>query len=205
MQRLLGVISNISYVVSIILYIVTKIFGENFPATRRRGRDVFPVRRAAYIARSSATVATKVAVFDMAVADLTEQLRDPVDVLFGVQLGGGTDINRALAHCQGLIRHPPKTHLNLITDLYEGGDKEQLLARAAQLVESGVNLIVLLALNDAGRPGYDPVIAQHFAALGAPVFACTPDLFPELMATALSRRDVGAWAAQNDIAVVRGE
>lgn len=133
------------------------------------------------------------------------QFRDPVDVLFGVQQRGGTDINRALAHCHGLIRQPGKTHLILITDLYEGGDKEQLLARATQVVDSGVNLIVLLALNDAGRRGYDPTIAQHFAALGVPVFACTPDLFPELMATALSLRDVGSWAAQNDIAVVRGE
>ena len=69
-------------------------------------------------------------------------------------------------------------------------------------MSSGVNLIVLLALNDDGRSAYDPALAQHFAALGAPVFACTPDLFPDLMATALRRGDVGAWAAAVDIAVV---
>jgi hypothetical protein len=147
-------------------------------------------------------IATRVVVFDTVVADLTEQLADPVDVLFGVQLGGGTDINRALAHCQGLIRQPGKAHLILITDLYEGGDRDELLARAAQISESGVNLIVLLALNDEGRSAYDPVIAQHFAPLGVPVFACTPDLFPDLMATALRRADVGARAADQDIATV---
>jgi Mg-chelatase subunit ChlD len=156
----------------------------------------------AAVMASIPAISTRLIVFDTVVADLTEQLADPVDVLFGVQLGGGTDINRALAHCQGLIRQPGKTHLVLITDLYEGGDRDELLARAAQIVDSGVNLIVLLALNDEGRSAYDPMVAQHIAALGAPVFACTPDLFPELMATALRKGDVNAWAAEKDIAAI---
>ena len=156
----------------------------------------------AAVMASIPAISTRLVVFDTVVVDLTEQLSDPVDVLFGVQLGGGTDINRALAHCQGLIRQPTKTHLVLVTDLYEGGDRDELVARAAQLVGSGVNLIVLLALNDEGRSAYDTALAQHFAALGAPVFACTPDLFPDLMATALRKGDVAAWAAAADIAVV---
>ena len=147
---------------------------------------------------------TKLVCFDTAIVDLTEMLEDPVDVLFGVQLGGGTDINRALAYCEGLIRQPMKTHLILISDLAEGGDRDQLLARAASLVESGVNLIALLALSDDGRTWHDEANAKAFAALGCPVFACTPDQFPELMATALRRQDVAAWAAERDIALVRG-
>lgn len=146
---------------------------------------------------------TKLVCFDTSIIDLSEQLADPVEVLFGVQLGGGTDINAALAYCEGLVSQPSKTNLILISDLYEGGNAKELLARAAGLVASGVNLIVLLALSDDGRPAYDQNHAQAFAALGCPVFACTPDQFPDLMATALARQDTSAWAAAQGINLVR--
>jgi hypothetical protein len=158
----------------------------------------------AAVMASIPALATRLVVFDTTVADLTDKLTDPVEVLFGVQLGGGTDINQALAYCQGLIREPAKTHLVLISDLYEGGDRERMFARAAELAASGVNLVALLALNDEGRPAYDDRAAQHFASLGAPVFACTPDRFPDLMAVALGMGDVHAWAAANDIGLARG-
>lgn len=148
---------------------------------------------------------TKLAVFDTVVADLTEDLADPVDVLFGIQLGGGTDINQALAWCQANIADPSQTHLVLVTDLYEGGDAKAMLGRAAALVNSGVNLIVLLALNDDGRPSYDANMAAAFAGLGAPVFACTPDLFPDMMATALKRGDLNAWASSVGIGIARNQ
>ena len=148
---------------------------------------------------------TKLVVFDTAVVDLTEQLADPVEVLFGVQLGGGTDINQALAYCEGILRQPSQAHLILITDLYEGGNQAEMLERAAALIGSGVNLITLLALNDDGKPFYDESLSQQMAALGSPVFACTPDLFPDLMAAALKREDLQAWAAAQDIALVRGD
>jgi hypothetical protein len=114
-----------------------------------------------------------------------------------------TDINAALAYCAGLVTRPAKTHLVLITDLYEGGNAQEMLERAAALIASGVNLIVLLALSDTGRPGYHIEHAQKLAALGCPVFACTPDQFPDLMAHALGRRDLQQWAASRDIALVR--
>ncbi len=148
---------------------------------------------------------TRLVVFDTVVADLTEDLADPVDVLFGIQLGGGTDINQALAWCQNHIDDPSQTHLVLITDLYEGGDAKAMLGRAAALVNSGVNLVVLLALNDDGRPAYSAETAAEIAALGAPVFACTPDLFPEMMAVALKRGDLHAWAAGAGITVARSK
>jgi Mg-chelatase subunit ChlD len=150
-------------------------------------------------------VRTRLVCFDTAVLDLTDELSDPVQVLFGVQLGGGTDINQALAYCAQRIERPPKTHLVLISDLCEGGNREELLSRAAALVRQGVNLIVLLALSDDGRPAYDAKMAEAFAALGAPVFACTPDQFPDLMATALRRDDVHTWASNHDIRTVRPE
>jgi Mg-chelatase subunit ChlD len=150
-------------------------------------------------------VSTKMVVFDTAVVDLTEKLADPVDVLFGTQLGGGTDINQALAYCQGLIRHPQDTILVLISDLYEGGNAKEMLKRVATVVASGVQTICLLALNDEGAPMFDQNHAAAFAGLGIPAFACTPDLFPELMAAAIQRMDIGQWAAARNITTTRGK
>lgn len=144
-------------------------------------------------------VKTKMIVFDTAVADLTEQLTDPVELLFGVQLGGGTDIQLALTYCQQIITRPTDTVMVLITDLFEGGNADKMLKRATELVSAGVQLIVLLALSDDGAPHYDHGNAQYLSNLGVPVFACTPDKFPDLMATALSKQDVAQWAAKEDI------
>lgn len=144
-------------------------------------------------------VRTKMVVFDTAVVDLTEELTDPVELLFGVQLGGGTDIHLALGYCQQIITRPTDTVMVLVTDLFEGGNQEGMRKRAAELVAAGVNLVVLLALNDDGAPGYDHGNAQYLANLGVPVFACTPDKFPDLMAAALSKQDVGQWAAKEEL------
>ncbi|HVV07325.1 MAG TPA: VWA domain-containing protein [Puia sp.] len=144
-------------------------------------------------------IRTKMVVFDTSVADLTEELSDPVDLLFGVQLGGGTDIHAALTYCKQIVTRPADTVLVLITDLYEGGDNAGMRKRAAELVAAGVQLIVLLALNDDGAPGYDHGNAQFLSDLGVPVFACTPDKFPDLMAAALNKQDIGLWAAKEDL------
>jgi Mg-chelatase subunit ChlD len=148
-------------------------------------------------------VATRLVVFDTAVVDLTEQLHDPVELLFGVQLGGGTDIERAVAYCQGLIREPRNTIFVLISDLYEGGVAAKLLKRAAELVDAGVQCVALLALSDEGAPAYDRDLAAQLAALGMPSFACTPDAFPGLMAAAIRRDDVSAWAAGQGLVTSR--
>jgi Mg-chelatase subunit ChlD len=149
-------------------------------------------------------LSTKLICFDTSIVDLTDQLADPVEVLFGVQLGGGTDINSALSYCEKQIETPPKTHLVLISDLYEGGDANAMLARAAAIRESGVNLIVLLALSDEGHPAYEAKHAEAIASFGCPVFACTPDQFPSLMAAALTGKDLQSWAGDADIALIRG-
>jgi len=149
-------------------------------------------------------ISTQLVCFDTAIFDLTEELADPVEVLFGVQLGGGTDINGALAYCEQKIEHPARTHLILVTDLYEGGDAKSMLARVAALKLSGVNVIVLLALSDDGHPSFHPQHAEMIASMDCPVFACTPDQFPGVMAVALTRRDLAQWASSQDIALVRG-
>lgn len=144
-------------------------------------------------------IKTKMVVFDTVVSDLTEELTDPVELLFGVQLGGGTDINLALTYCKQIITRPNDTVLVLITDLYEGGDPQHMRKRAVELVAAGVQVIVLLALNDDGAPGYDHQNAQFLSNLGIPVFACTPDKFPDMMAAALSKQDIALWAAREDL------
>lgn len=149
-------------------------------------------------------LSTKLVCFDRSIVDLTDQLADPVEVLFGVQPGGGTDINAALAYCEKQIENPAKTHLILITDLFEGGDAKSMLARAAAIKQTGVNLIVLLALSDSGHPAYEAKHAEALAGLGCPLFACTPDQFPSMMACALTGRDLHSWAAEQDVALIRG-
>ncbi len=153
----------------------------------------------AAVLASIPAVRTQLVVFDTAVVDLTEKLQDPVDVLFGTQLGGGTDINRALSYCQGVIRQPQDTILVIISDLYEGGNNQAMLKRVASLVSSGVQVIALLALSDDGAPYFDHNNAASFTSLGVPSFACTPDQFPDLMAAAISRTDISQWAAKQGI------
>ena len=130
---------------------------------------------------------THLVAFDTSVTDLTPLLHDPVDVLFGVQLGGGTDIAQALAYCRRLVTRPRDTVLVLISDLFEGGNADLLRARIAELVRSDVTVLCLLALSDDGAPVHDHVAAADLAALGATVLACTPDEFPDVLGTALDR------------------
>ncbi len=141
---------------------------------------------------SMSALKTTMLVFDTSVVNLTDQLKDPVDILFGVTLGGGTDINLALAHVDNIVDKPEDTVLILITDLMEGGNLNEMLGRARKLKRSGVNFICLLALNDDGKPFYSVENASSFAALGIPTFACTPDRFPGLMGDVLMGRKVEA-------------
>ncbi|MDX1415115.1 MAG: VWA domain-containing protein [Candidatus Promineifilaceae bacterium] len=144
-------------------------------------------------------VTTKLVLFDTSVVDLSDQLDDPVEMIFGIRLGGGTNIDRAVGYCQGLITRPNETILVLITDLYEGGDKTRLVKRIGALVGDSVKVVTLLALNDKGAPRFDRTMAQEFVNLGVPSFACTPELFPDLMAAVLEDRDLRYWAATHNI------
>ena len=143
------------------------------------------------------TVRTRMVVFDTAVVDLTEYLNDPVDLLFGTQLGGGTDIHQALNYCQSLVQRPDDTILILLSDLFEGGSAEPLLRRINALVSSGVHMIALLALNDNGAPAYNHQVAASLAQLQVPSFACTPDRFPDLISAAIRKQDLSAWVTES--------
>jgi VWA domain containing CoxE-like protein len=153
----------------------------------------------AAVMASLPSLKTRLIVFDTDVADLTEQLDDPVELLFGIQLGGGTDINSALRYCEQHIEKPLETIIVLISDLFEGGNVLQMQQRIVDLHTSGVQIISLLALSDDGTPSYDVANAKYMAAHNIPVFACTPDLFPDMMAAAINGQDLGHWAGQNDV------
>ena len=129
---------------------------------------------------------TRVIAFDTSVTDLTPVLHDPVDVLFGVQLGGGTDIAQAVGYCRQMITRPADTVLVLISDLFEGGNPDLLRARVLDLTRSGVTVLCLLALSDEGAPVHDRAMAADLVDAGATVMACTPDRFPEVLAQALA-------------------
>jgi Mg-chelatase subunit ChlD len=117
---------------------------------------------------------TRLVFFSTEVADVSDQLSDPVEMLFGVQLGGGTDIARAVAYGATLVTRPERALFLLISDLYEGGDSSALLRQLAALKASRVQVLCVLALNDAGRASFDRDLARKVAALDVPAFASTP-------------------------------
>lgn len=144
------------------------------------------------------TVKTHMVVYDTEVVDLTDDLKDPVELLFGVQLGGGTETCKALTYCQTLITKPDDTIFILISDLYDS-DSRQMCKMMEEMSQAGVQIIVLLALSDDGTPDYEKNNAKFFSKIDIPVFACTPDLFPDMMAAAISKQDMTQWAGDNDV------
>lgn len=144
----------------------------------------------ACILASMSAVRTHVVAFDTQIMDLTPLCQDPVDLLFGFQMGGGTDIAKSIAYCQTLVENPGKTLFFLISDLMEGGNRAALLRRLEALKESGVTVVVLLAIADGGKPCYDEQTAQRIAAMDIPCFACTPEKLPQLLERALKGQDL---------------
>ena len=139
---------------------------------------------------------TRLLFFDTEIVDMTPVLVDPIEVLFSAQLGGGTDINRAVAYAeQNFIERPEKTLFLLITDLYEGGNAKELVQRMRQLVESKVKTLVLLALSDGGRPSYDHELAGRLTELGVHCFGCTPPLLVQVIERIMKNQDIGALVA----------
>ena len=143
------------------------------------------------IMASLPSLKTRLVVFDTEPVDLTEKLPDAVELLCGVQLGGGTDIANALKYCSSVVEQPKRTVLVLISDLYEYGSPEHFFRRVAKLLDSGVKIIVLLALSKSGTGMYNRHIANYLASLNIPVFACSPDRFPEIMAQTLNDMNIG--------------
>ena len=145
------------------------------------------------ILASMAAIRTHIVSFDTKVVDLTEKCEDPVDLLFGFQLGGGTNIDQSVAYCQKFVENPAKTLFFLITDLEEGGNRASLLRRLKELKESGVTVACLLAIADGGKPYYDAQMAERVASLSIPCFACSPQMLPTLLERALKGQDLASF------------
>ena len=142
------------------------------------------------ILASMASVKTRIVAFDTQVVDLTEKCDDPVDLLFGFQLGGGTDIDKSVAYCSRFVENPKKTLFFLVSDLCEGGNRAALVRRLSELKESGVTVVCLLAIADGGKPYYDAQMAEKIARMGIPCFACNPQKLPELLERALKGQEL---------------
>ena len=127
-------------------------------------------------------LSVRLILFDTSVVDVSHLAGDPVEVLMTCQLGGGTDIARAVAYAAGLVRQPTRTVLALVSDFEEGGSVSRLVDEVAGLAGSGVRLLGLAALNDDDEPWYDRVVAERLAGAGMRVAAMTPDRFADWLA-----------------------
>jgi len=150
----------------------------------------------ACILASMSAVKTNVVAFDTEIMDLTPLCEDPVDLLFGFQMGGGTDIAKSIAYCEQFVESPAKTLFFLISDLEEGGNRAALLRRLEEMKSSGVTVVVLLAIADGGKPYYDAQTASRIANMGIPCFACTPEKLPQLLERALKGQSLEELAKE---------
>lgn len=150
------------------------------------------------ILASIGSIETHVVAFNhQDIVDLTEHCSDPVDLLFGVQLGGAEDYWKATCYCEQFMHTPAKTLYILVADLFDTSPNENRFVKKMEfLLESGVKAVGLLAISDQGQPSFNEHLAEKLAKLGMPCFGCTPDRLPELLATALKGNDLRKFAEQ---------
>jgi Mg-chelatase subunit ChlD len=127
-------------------------------------------------------VRTSLFLFDTDIADLSDQVGQPVDVLLSIQLGGGTDITRALQYASQLVREPARSIVVLITDFYEGRPEKELVHQVKEMSQSGIRMIGLGALGYEARPEYNKTTAAKCRRVGMDILSCTPEKLAEAMA-----------------------
>ena len=147
----------------------------------------------ACILASMAALKTRIVAFDTNIVDLTEKSDDPVDLLYGFQLGGGTDINKSITYCMNYIENPKKTIFFLISDLMEGGNRGGMLRHLQEMKDSGVIVVCLLAISGDGQPYYDSQMAGKISSMGIPCFACNPEKLPLLLERVLKGLDLNSF------------
>ncbi|MEV5408189.1 VWA domain-containing protein [Thermopolyspora sp. NPDC052614] len=130
---------------------------------------------------------THLVAFDTEVVDLTSDVTDPVELLLKVQLGGGTDIARAVTYGATLIENPRRTIFAVISDFYEGGDSHLLVRTVRELVRQGTRVLGLAALDEDANPDYDRDLAQRLADAGAHVGAMPPGELAAFVAERIGR------------------
>ncbi len=133
---------------------------------------------------------TQFVVFDTDVVDLSEYLDDVVELIMQAQLGGGTDISKALVYAAEQMEIPEESILILISDLFDGYDDHRVLMTLKSITAKGTKVICLLALNEQGTPVYNHGLAQQAISIDIPSFACSIDQFPIVMAQALNAEEI---------------
>ena len=117
---------------------------------------------------------THLIAFDSQVIDLTSEIQDPVELLMQVQLGGGTDIAKAVSYGADLISTPKRAIIVIISDFYEGGNEDWLLKQVTDLTAQGSRVLALTTLDDSANPSYCHDTAKRMTHAGADVAAMTP-------------------------------
>jgi hypothetical protein len=129
------------------------------------------------------------------VVDLTELCHDPVDLLFGIQLGGAEDYWKATSYCERFMHTPSKTLYILLADLHDTSPNESRFVKKMEyLLESGIKAVTLLAISDSGKPSHNENLANKLAKLGMPCFGCIPDRLPDLLAAVLKGTSLSEFA-----------
>ena len=148
----------------------------------------------ASVLASLSALSTRLFLFDTRVVDMSPHLKDPVDVLFGATLGGGTVICDAVLHAASHVRDPKRTLVALITDLEENGSPEPLFRELAALKHRGVKVVTLLGMTTGSVPVYNQANAQRLVSMGIPAFCATPARFADLIARVLRDETLDAAA-----------
>jgi hypothetical protein len=154
------------------------------------------------ILASMPAVETHVVAFNhQDVVDLTAEMHDPVDLLFGIQLGGAEDYWKATCYCEQFMHTPAKTLYILLADLHDTSpNQSKFEKRIEQLIEGGLKAVTLLAISDQGKPSYNHDLAKKLTNLGMPCFGCSPDRLPDLLAAVLKGQDLNVFASQAEAA-----
>jgi hypothetical protein len=131
------------------------------------------------------------------VVDLTAECHDPVDLLFGIQLGGAEDYWMATRYCERFMHTPSRTLYILLADLYDTSAHEaKFVQKMEQLLSHGIKAVTLLAISDHGKPSFNHNLAQKLTNLGMPCFGCSPDHLPDLLAAVMKGQDLKRFANQ---------
>ncbi len=128
----------------------------------------------------------KLVLFDTSVVDLSEHADDPVEVLMQAQLGGGTDIGKAVRYCAQLVEVPHRTVFVLVTDFCEGAVPSELVRAVRQLAEARVRMLGLASLDGNAHPVYDRQMAERLAACGMEIAALTPQRLAQWLVKVIS-------------------
>lgn len=131
------------------------------------------------------------------IVDLTAEMHDPVDLLFGIQLGGAEDYWKATCYCERFMHTPSKTLYILLADLYDTSPNQpKFERRIEELIAGGLKAVTLLAISDQGKPSYNHNLANKLTDMGMPCFGCSPDRLPDLLAAVLKGQDLNAFASE---------